>query len=540
MRMGPTEIRLLRLCDAEFFEQFSTIGFIGGDTLRIVDAIAVQQLSLLKIILLSIILLSIIFNDANHEPRRRGAMAAFIDRIEDLNTLEDQFHQEEPSLVVIYGRRRVGKTALITEFMKDKRGLYFLATEESEAQNMTAFRQKVAQFTHDDVLAAADVGSWDVLFDRLTEDEGKLVIALDEFQYLGKANTAFPSVFQRIWDTILSKRNVMVILCGSLISLMVSQTLNYDSPLYGRRTAQIHLRQVPFSFYREFFTHPFTRRQLVERYSVTGGVPKYIELFRGSDDIYKAIRKNVLDTNSFLFDEPNFLLSKEVSEVGTYFSVIKAIAAGNRKGGNIASAMGVKQTSLGKYLHTLEGLDMVERVVPVTETNPQKSKKGIYRIKDNYLRFWFRFVFPNLGLLETRHVDEVMALVRRNLIDGHTAFVYEDICRENVWGLAADQELPFIPARVGAWWGAGDQEIDVVAVSEAEERAAFGECKMWKHEVGGNVLKELEAKSAAALKDKTFARYREKPPVYMLFSLSGFTDALRRTAEDRDDVILCE
>lgn len=466
-------------------------------------------------------------------------MSDFIDRIDDLNTLEEQFCQRDPSLVVIYGRRRVGKTALITEFMKEKRGLYFLATEESEAQNMSSFRREVAEYTQDPVLAEAHVDKWDVLFDKLSQDNERMIIALDEFQYLGKANAAFPSIFQRIWDTILSKRNVMVILCGSLISLMVSQTLNYGSPLYGRRTAQIHMRQIPFSFYRDFFERPFTRRQLVERYSVTGGVPKYIELFRGSEDIYKSIRKNVLDTNSFLFDEPNFLLSKEVSEVGTYFSLIKAIAAGNRKGGNIASAMGVKQTSLGKYLHTLEGLDMVERVVPATESNPQKSKKGLYRIKDNYLRFWFRFVFPNMGLIETHHVDEVMKVIRRNLIDGHTAFVYEDICRETVWDLAANQELGFIPSRVGSWWGAGDLEIDVVAVSDAEGCAAFGECKMWKQKVGENVLKDLESKCADALKDKTFAGLREKPPIYILFSLSGFTESLQKVAEERSDIILC-
>lgn len=241
------------------------------------------------------------------------------------------------------------------------------------------------------------VDNWDVLFDRLTSDGERLVVALDEFQYLGKANPAFPSVFQRIWDTMLSKRNVMVILCGSLISLMESQVLSYNSPLYGRRTAQVRMKQIPFRFYRDFFTKEIGRRELVELYSVTGGVPKYIESFRGVDDVYRGIEKSVLNSSSYLYDEPNFLLSKEVSEVGTYFSILKAVAAGNRKSGEIAAALNVRQTGLSKYLKVLERLDVLERVVPVTEENPEKSKKGLYRIKDNYLRFWFRFVFPRWG-----------------------------------------------------------------------------------------------------------------------------------------------
>ena len=170
-------------------------------------------------------------------------MQHFVDRIEDLTTLEEQFAEPEATFVVIYGRRRVGKTALITEFLKDKRGLYFLATEESEEQNRAAFQQQVAAFTNDSLLAQVRVDNWDVLFDRLTQSEERLIIAIDEFQYLGKANPAFPSIFQRIWDTLLSHRNVMVILCGSLISLMEGQVLSYQSPLYGRRTAQIRMKQ---------------------------------------------------------------------------------------------------------------------------------------------------------------------------------------------------------------------------------------------------------------------------------------------------------
>ncbi len=464
-------------------------------------------------------------------------MRAFVDRQKDLATLEEQFAEREAAFVVIYGRRRIGKTFLITEFLKNKRGLYFLATEESEQQNRAAFQRQVAAFAGDGLLAEASVDRWDLLFDRLTQGDERLVIALDEFQYLGRANPAFPSIFQHIWDTILSRRNVMVILCGSLVSLMESQVLSYASPLYGRRTAQIRMKQVPFRFYPAFFSTPKDRRSTIEFYSVTGGVPKYIESFKDDADIYRAIERNVLNSNSYLYDEPNFLLSKEVSEVGTYFSIMRAVAAGNRRAGEIAAALNMKQTSLSKYLKTLERLDLLERRVPVTELNPEKSKRGLYHIKDNYLRFWFRFVFPNRGLLESGHTDEVLHIIRRNLIDAQVAYVYEDVCREQLWSLGAEGALPFMPNRVGAWWGARNVEIDVVGLDTEGGRAIFGESKFWKKPVGENVLAHLEEQSAKALLNSAFAPYRSQP-TYALFSVSGFTGELQEIAASRSDVVL--
>lgn len=188
----------------------------------------------------------------------------------------------------------------------------------------------------------------------------KPVIVMDEFQYIGKSNPAFPSIFQRIWEEILKTRSVMVILCGSLISMMESQTLAYSSPLYGRRTAQIRLTQIPFSYYHDFFPNK-SRRELIDFYAITGGVPKYIELFSETEDIYSAIQKNVLNRSGYLYDEPHFLLQQEVSEVGSYFSIIRAIAMGKSKLSAIASVLEVPATSLTKYLKTLIDLDILER-----------------------------------------------------------------------------------------------------------------------------------------------------------------------------------
>ena len=320
---------------------------------------------------------------------------------------------------------------------------------------------------------------------------------------------------------------------------MESQVLSYSSPLYGRRTAQIRMKQIPFRFYGDFFSKSLNHRELIERYSVTGGAPKYIESFRDAHDIYRGISKNVLNSNSYLYDEPNFLLSKEVSEVGTYFSILRAVAMGNRKSGEIAAALNVRQTSLSKYLKVLEQLDVLERTVPVTELNPEKSKKGLYRIKDNYLRFWFRFVFPQMGLLETGRTEEALKAIRNNFVDAQVSYVYEEVCRDRLWDLGAQGALPFMPNRVGSWWGAHDVELDVVGLGTDEGRAVFGECKFWTKPVGIGVLEHLEEQAKKALDDASFGPYRNDP-TFVIFSIGGFTDELRSQVDVRQDVFLFE
>ena len=461
-------------------------------------------------------------------------MKQFVDRELEMETLQNEYERDGSALVVLYGRRRVGKTTLISEFIKDKKALFFLASEEAEAQNRNAFKEKVADFIDSDLLRSAEVKSWDVLFKSImdTPFDSKPVIVLDEFQYLGKANPAFPSIFQRIWEEILKDKSVMVILCGSLISMMESQTLAYGSPLYGRRTAQIRLKQIPFGYYHEFFPNK-SRKELIEMYSVTGGVPKYIELFSESKDIYSAIQKCVLNRSGYLYDEPHFLLQQEVSEVGSYFSIIKAIAAGNSKLSAISSILEIKSTSLTKYLKTLIDLDILEREVPITEESPEKSKKGLYKIKDNYLRFWFAFVYPNMSFIESGHSRIVMNKIKNSLVKNHIAFVYEDVCKERMWDLNGEGAWPFNFTKIGRYWDSKD-EIDIVALDPEGKNLILGECKYWTDPVGVSVLRDLEAKTDSV------AWERDNRKVwYVLFSASGFTDELIKEAEFRTDLELC-
>lgn len=462
-------------------------------------------------------------------------MRDFIDRDNELKFLDEEYRREGSSLVILYGRRRIGKTELAAKFMKRKKALYFLVTEESEQQNRSAFKEAVADFCDNELLKQATVENWEIIFKTLMSKngDGKMLLILDEFQYLGKSNPAFPSIFQKTWDTLLKHEDVMVILCGSLITMMESQTLSYTSPLYGRRTGQIKLKQIPFAYYHKFFPEK-SRRELIEYYAVTGGVPKYIELFYDSGDIYSAIDHNILSKQSFLYDEPNFLLQNEVSEVGSYFSIIKAIAAGNHKLSKIAAALELKQTGLTKYLKTLIDLDILKREVPVTEANPEKSKRGLYRINDNFMLFWFRFIYPNLSLIEMGNRELAMKKIKANFRDRHVSFIYEDICIETMWKMNHEETWSFTFDQVGRWWN-NDQEIDIVAYDSTGRDIIFGECKYWEGQVGINILRALEEKARVVDWKK-----ENRNNHFILFAINGFTDELRELVKARDDVWLSE
>ena len=462
-------------------------------------------------------------------------MEKFIDRELEMETLTEEYNRKGSSMVVMYGRRRVGKTTLISEFIKGKNALFFLASQESEVQNRNLFKEKAAEFINSDLLRSATVSDWDTIFKAIieTEFETKPIIVIDEFQYIGKSNSAFPSIMQRIWDSILKDKSVMLILCGSLITMMEEQTLKYSSPLYGRRTAQIRLKQIPFSYYEKFFPNK-NFKELVEMYSVTGGVPKYIESFREESDIYSAIKKHVLNPSSYLYDEPHFLLQQEVTEIGSYFSLIKTIAAGNSKLSAIATALELPQTRLTKYLKTLIDLDILEREVPITEENPDKSKKGLYRIKDNFIKFWFAFIYPNLSFLESGNTQIVMDKIKKGFVSGQVSFVYEDVCRQKMWQMNADGMWPFTFSKIGRYWD-NNTEIDIAAIDPDGRNLILGECKYRKEPVGINILSELEEKSKKVAWNKS-----NRKTWFVLFSTGGFTPELQELAKNRNDIVLSE
>ena len=463
-------------------------------------------------------------------------MRKFVDRKNEYEFLNNEYGKSESSLIVLYGRRRIGKTSLIKEFGKDKNMIYFLATEESDLQNRNTFKNVITNSFNNCLKNDILLDNWDMLFKTIVDEKSDLkkVIVLDEFQYLGKVNPSFPSIFQRIWDEILKDKNIMVILCGSLINMMESQTLNYTSPLYGRRTGQIKLKQIPFENYNDFFESKMSEKELIEKYAITGGIPKYIESFKESSNIFDEIKRNILNKQSYLYEEPNFLLQNEVSEVGSYFSIIKSIAAGNRKLSSISSSLAVNSTSLSKYLQTLINLDILEREVPITESNPEKSKKGQYKIKDNFISFWFQFIYPNIAFLEMDNIDVVLNKIKLNFVDNHVSFVYEDICKQKMLSLSANGKLKSIYNKIGKWWNSNN-EIDIVGLNEDEKSIIFGECKYYNDNKKMNVKVFYDLKEKAKLVDWNNQNRNE---CFILFSASGYSEELKKLEKEREDLIL--
>lgn len=461
----------------------------------------------------------------------------FVNREAELQSLEKEYNRKEASFYVLYGRRRVGKTRLIQEFIKDKPAIYFMASEELERENLLRFRDKVADFTQNQLLKQVTEITWDMVFQQLINGRRKerYVVVIDEFQYLGKSNKGFPSLFQRIWDEWLQYENVMVILCGSLITMMESQVLHYASPLYGRRTAQWKLKPMDFKHYGGFFQqHNMSALDLLMHYAVTGGVPKYIELFQGGENIWDSIQTNIAARGAYLLEEPIFLLEKEVTEIGSYLSIMKTIAHGHHKLGEIAASLNVKPQGLSKYLSILEDLDLIRRQVPITEQHPEKSKKGLYEINDHFIKFWFLFIYAYREEIEAGQTDQVMQHIREKLIERHVAYVYEAVCRERLQDHGQFRQQPFRILKLGKWWDR-QEEIDIVGTNEETGDILFGECKFTNKPVGVGIYQDLLRKA-----DKVQWHNEDRREHFVFFSKAGFTEGMRALAANHSNVYLWE
>lgn len=453
-------------------------------------------------------------------------MSLFIDRTPELSTLESEYDKKGAGLIVIYGRRRVGKTTLIREFLKNKAHIYFLADKQIETELIGRLRNSISEYLKDPNLAEIEFKTWDSLFDywiRHADFSNKAVFVIDEFQYLASVNNAFPTIFQRVWDEKLKERNVLVILCGSLINMMYSTTLSYNSPLYGRRTGQIKLDPVSFKYFHNFFPHAGDEK-LIELYSVIGGIPKYIEIFNPQKNVFENIREHILEKKGYLYAEPRFILSEEVSETTTYFSILKTIASGQHKMGNIASRLMTPTQNLTGYFNMLIDLGILERRVPVTESMPEKSKMGLYFIKDNFFRFWFRYVFANQNYLEMENTDYVFRKVKDEF-DEFVSLTFEDIAANLFFDQKEIRSLPFEPEKWGRWWDRKN-EIDLLAINSSEKKALFIECKWSKRLVDVDVLMDLKSKASQV---EWFKGERED--YFAIISKKGFTKRLVELAE---------
>jgi AAA+ ATPase superfamily predicted ATPase len=454
----------------------------------------------------------------------------FINRTAELAQLSQLYQSNRAEFYVLYGRRRVGKTELLREFCKDKPHLFFIATLGADAEQLAMFSQQVYGFTHLQVPVGFTFPSWDAAFQALDEIPAapKPVVIIDEFTYLISGNRAIPSILQKVWDQALKNRSILLILCGSYIGMMENDVLGYQAPLYGRRTASTYLRQLDLPSAARFFPH-YSPVDQFTAWAILGGMPYYLRMFSDQRSLVENIRVQILDPQAGpLFSEPQLLLMEELREPRNYFSILRAIAQGRTRLNEITQSSGVGSVNtVARYVDILQQMRLVTRRVPATEAQPEKSKKGVYQIDDHFLRFWFRYIHPNLSGLDLGLADAVLQQRILPDLENFAAFPFEEASQAFVAGLARAGRLPFLPERIGGWWDR-EAEIDVVAISAGEQAALLGECKWSIHPLGLNILEELKRKAAILQRD---GQLRPERIQYALFARSGFTPALEDQAQ---------
>lgn len=453
----------------------------------------------------------------------------FINRERELAALERLWTraEQEAQLVVVYGRRRTGKTALLRRFVQGKPAVFWTAENTSAANLLRGFSQALWRYANPDVRpdAAFTFGSWEQAFryaGRLAREQ-RSVVVIDEFPYASGALPVLPSLLQRLWDEYLTQTHLFLVLCGSSIGMMEQQVLAYRAPLYGRRTGQLLLRPLAFADARFFFP-AYSPVQQVTAWAILGGVPAYLRLFSDRHPVMTNIREQILDSSSFLYYEPRFLVYAELREPRTSLAILEAIATGHHRQSDIVRVTGLERGLIGRTLATLRDLHLVERHVPATEPYPHKSRKGHYLLSDHFLRFWFRFVWPFQDRLDVGDITQAERTISEQL-SSFVGQAFEVLCREWIRQQGARGQLSFEPECVGSWWSRQSQ-VDVVALNRSERVILLGEAKWLRRPVGVDILEGLKRRGAQAIPGDGWTVH------YALFSRSGFTSGLHCRAEE--------
>ncbi len=457
----------------------------------------------------------------------------FINRKRELNSLNERFNGSRAELFVLYGRRRTGKSALLRQWCQGKKYIYFLASQVREQDNLDQFRQALLTVHPDPLLASMTFTSWDVAFTYLAQisKNERFIVVLDEFPYLCYDNAALPSILQRWWDITGKETQLFLVLCGSHIGFMENEVLAERSPLYGRRTGQARLEPLTPWDSGLFFPH-YSPRERLTAYGILGGIPAYLERFDAKCDLETNVKREMLDPHGFLFDEVQFLLRTELSQISTYLSLLKATAGGATRLSEMASRAGIPTNVASKYIGILCDMGLLRREVPTTDTHPEKSKRGLYRIHDQFVKFWCRFILPHQSLIQAGQGDTVWQEFILPSLDTYLGEIFEEACRQYLISCGPVMNN-LVPRYAGRWWN-GSNEIDILAeMSEDGKKVIIaGECKWWKGPVGNNVLEELRQKTAA------LPESWQSPLRLMLCSASGFTPEVHDKAAIENIILL--
>lgn len=453
----------------------------------------------------------------------------FVGRERELQTLERLYASQHFEFIVIYGRRRVGKTALINQFIGNKKAIYFMGVESNAKQNLENLSQVILESTTG-LKSETTFRSFQAALEHvftLSEKE-QIILAIDEYPYVARASRSLASSLQRLIDQYKDRSKLMLILCGSSMSYMEDHVLAYKSPLYGRRTAQMKL--LPFSFEETTrYLKGFSDEDKALVYGMVGGTPQYLMQMNSRLSLEDNIKSAFLDPNAFLYEEPVNLLKQEVREPAIYTAIISAIASGASRLSEIASKIGESTSTISTYLKHLINLGIVLKETPYGEKG---SRKTIYVIQDKMFRFWYRFIGDNTSLIARGAVDLVYQRISPH-INHYMGPVFEDICMEYLWKILLSGRSPVIFADLGRWWGndprtRSQTEIDIMGVQD-QNTALFAECKWTKEKVGPDVLETLHHRSQL---------FPYKHVYLYLFSKSGFTKACSDKARETDRIKL--
>lgn len=451
----------------------------------------------------------------------------FVNREYELGVLNSAYEEKASQFIVLYGKRRVGKTTLVKKFARNLPHIYFLADKATEKDQLLAISERIGLLYGDEFLLSRGFGSWHEVF-RYLKTKGRVVVIIDEFPYLIEANRAIPSIFQKGWDEELKDSGVYLVLLGSSIGMMETEVLGYKSPLFGRRTGQLLVSPLDFRHARKFFPNK-SDDEFMYMYAMLGGTPAYLLKFDPDADLWTNLRNRILTPEAYLFSEPEFILREELREPRNYFAILRAISLGKTRSSEIINETGFEKNIVGKYLSVLVELKIIQREVPVTETSFEKSKKGIYVIDDNFFRFWFNFIFPNKSFIEERELDYLVDQKIKPRLDQFTSLTFETVCRS----YTKQGELGGLKFnKVGRWWSK-DAEIDIVGLNDDDNAILFAEVKWSSNPVGIDILADLKQKA-------TFVEWGKNGRVehFALFSRSGYTKEMKRVAE-QDGIYLC-
>ena len=453
----------------------------------------------------------------------------FIGREKELNALEKLYISNKFEFVVIYGRRRVGKTALINKFLDDKKAIYFMGVESNTKQNLENFSKSIIEYDsgiETETSFLSFQAALEYVF-KLSQKE-RLILTIDEFPYVARSSKSLSSTLQLLIDKYKDSSKLMLILCGSSISYMEDHVLAYKAPLYGRRTAQMKI--MPFDF--EETCHYFKKFSNEEKaliYGIVGGTPQYLMQMDDTLSVEDNIKNTFLNPISFLYEEPINLLKQEVREPAIYTAIITAIAKGASRMSEISNQINENTNVCSAYIKTLMNLGIIQKETPYGE---KASHKAIYSIEDNMFRFWYRFVLENNSIIARGATDLVYKRIEPKLSD-YMGKIFEDICKQYLWKQLLTNKCPVEFTSLGRWWGNDpiekcQTEIDIMGEQD-KNTALFAECKWTNEKVNQSVLETLVKRS------KLFSY---KYIHLYLFSKSGFTQGCIDQANKMGNVTL--